>query len=53
MKLEFKALLRRFLARSIHKHRIFFGPLRGYMIVTSWHDYPALTFSIDHLLSYS
>ena len=41
MKLEFKALLRRFLPRSIHKHRILGGPLRGYRIVTSWHDYPA------------
>jgi FkbM family methyltransferase len=41
MKLEFKVLLRRFLPRSIHKHRIFGGPLRGYRIVTSWHDYPA------------
>jgi hypothetical protein len=41
MKLEFKVLPRRFLPRSIHKHRIFGGPLRGYRIVTSWHDYPA------------
>jgi FkbM family methyltransferase len=41
MKSEFKALLRRFLPRSIHKHRILGGPLRGYRIVTSWHDYPA------------
>jgi FkbM family methyltransferase len=41
MKSEFKAVLRRFLPRSIHKHRILGGPLRGYRIVTSWHDYPA------------
>ena len=40
MKSEFKAVLRRFLPRSIHKHRILGGPLRGYRIVTSWHDYP-------------
>ena len=41
MKSEFKTLLRRLLPRSVHKHRILGGPLRGYRIVTSWHDYPA------------
>ena len=41
MKLEFKALLRCFLPRSINKHHILGGPIRGYRIVTSWHDYPA------------
>jgi FkbM family methyltransferase len=41
MKLKFKALLRCFLPRSINKHHILGGPIRGYRIVTSWHDYPA------------
>jgi FkbM family methyltransferase len=27
--------------RSLERHRIFGGPLRGSTIVTSWHDYPA------------
>lgn len=36
-----KSLLRKFLSRSIRSHAILAGPLRGYHIVTSWHDYPA------------
>jgi FkbM family methyltransferase len=36
-----KSLLREFLSRSIRSHAILAGALRGYHIVTSWHDYPA------------
>ena len=36
----FKEHLRRFMPRTIRPHRILGGPLRGRMIVTSWHDYP-------------
>jgi FkbM family methyltransferase len=36
-----KAFLRGFLPRFIRPYRILAGPLRGYCIVTSWHDYPA------------
>lgn len=36
-----KGVLRRFLPRSLTKHTILSGPLRGSAIVTSWHDYPA------------
>lgn len=36
-----KGQIRRFLSRRIRPHRILAGPLRGYRIVTSWHDYPA------------
>jgi len=36
-----KALIRRLLPRTIRRHRILAGALRGCYIVTSWHDYPA------------
>lgn len=36
-----KAHIRRLMPRSIRPHRILAGPLRGRIIVTSWHDYPA------------
>src|SRR5436190_11305500 len=35
-----KAQLRRLLPRAIRPHRILGGRLRGFRIVTSWHDYP-------------
>lgn len=37
----FKTFVRRFLPRQIGPQRIWNGPLKGYTIVTSWHDYPA------------
>jgi FkbM family methyltransferase len=36
-----KSLVRAVLPRTIRPHVILAGPLRGYRIVTSWHDYPA------------
>jgi FkbM family methyltransferase len=36
-----KAVLRKLLPRRIRRKRILGGPLRGAVIVTSWHDYPA------------
>lgn len=36
-----KGVVRRLLPRSLSRHRILRGPLRGSAIVTSWHDYPA------------
>jgi FkbM family methyltransferase len=36
-----KGQVRRLLPRTLGSHRILSGPLRGYRIVTSWHDYPA------------
>ena len=36
-----KRVIRRSLPRSLRPHRILGGPLRGSVIVTSWHDYPA------------
>lgn len=36
-----KPILRAFLPRTIRPWVILAGPLRGYRIVTSWHDYPA------------
>ncbi|HLV88242.1 MAG TPA: FkbM family methyltransferase [Candidatus Sulfotelmatobacter sp.] len=36
-----KEELRHLLPRSLRRHRILAGPLRGSAIVTSWHDYPA------------
>ena len=33
--------LRKLFPRSLVRHRILAGPLRGSTIVTSWHDYPA------------
>ncbi len=33
--------LRQLFPRSLVRHRILGGPLRGSVIVTSWHDYPA------------
>ncbi len=36
-----KEQLRRFMPSTVRAHRILSGRLRGYRIVTSWHDYPA------------
>ncbi len=36
----FKEGVRQLLPRSLRRHRILAGPLRGSVIVTSWHDYP-------------
>lgn len=36
-----KGVLRRSLPRALRQHKILAGPLRGSIIVTSWHDYPA------------
>lgn len=36
-----KEQVRRLMPRSIRPHRILAGPIRGRVIVTSWHDYPA------------
>src|SRR6266705_5856989 len=36
-----KEQLRRFMPSTVRAHRILGGRLRGYRIVTSWHDYPA------------
>jgi FkbM family methyltransferase len=41
VKARLKAQIRRFMPRTVRRHRILSGPLRGYWIVTSWHDYPA------------
>jgi hypothetical protein len=38
---KIKRFLRRFLPRNIRSQRIFWGPLRGHKIVTSWYDYPS------------
>ena len=36
-----KGVIRCSLPRSLRRHTILGGPLRGNLIVTSWHDYPA------------
>lgn len=36
-----KDLVRAIMPRAIRPRRILGGPLRGYWLVTSWHDYPA------------
>ena len=41
MKLTMKNLARKRLPKTVKKHRILKGLLRGNFIVTSWHDYPA------------
>jgi FkbM family methyltransferase len=41
MNKQLKPILRFLLPRSIRSQHILAGPLRGYRIVTSWHDYPA------------
>ena len=41
MNRRIKSYLRTLLPRAIRQHLILGGPLRGYRIVTSWHDYPA------------
>jgi len=41
MNAQIRSLLRALLSRIIKRHSILAGPLRGYPIVTSWHDYPA------------
>ena len=35
-----KEWVRRFMPRTLRPHRILAGRLRGFRIVTSWHDYP-------------
>ena len=35
-----KARIRRLMPKAVRAHRILAGRLRGYRIVTSWHDYP-------------
>src|SRR5262245_14671969 len=40
MKTSLKARVRHFLPRSMRRHSILAGPLRGASIYTSWHDYP-------------
>src|SRR5437879_10907621 len=35
-----KRQLRRLMPRTVRPHRILRGRLRGFKIVTSWHDYP-------------
>ena len=35
-----KARIRRLMPKTVRAHRILGGRLRGYRIVTSWHDYP-------------
>jgi len=41
MSAPIKETIRKILPRTISRHRIIGGPLRGLTIVTSWHDYPA------------
>lgn len=41
--------LRSLFPRSLVRHRIMGGPLRGSKIVTSWHDYPAAIFGRTEL----
>jgi len=36
-----KETVRKFLPKTVKGHRILSGPLRGFPLVTSWHDYPA------------
>ena len=36
-----KEFLRRLLPKTVRSHRIITGRLRGFRMVTSWHDYPA------------
>jgi FkbM family methyltransferase len=36
-----KEKIRKLFPRSVRRHRILGGPLKGSTIVTSWHDYPA------------
>lgn len=36
-----KSLIRKMMPRTPRPHRIWNGSLRGYRIVTSWHDYPS------------
>jgi len=40
MNRRIKEALRYLLPRSLRRHRILAGPLRGSVIVTSWHNYP-------------
>ena len=37
----FEGRTQKFTSRTLARHRILGGPLRGSAIVTSWHDYPA------------
>jgi FkbM family methyltransferase len=41
MNLRVKEAIRRLFPRTLSPHRILGGALRGCLIVTSWHDYPA------------
>ena len=38
---KLKESLRRMFPRSVRPHQILAGPLRGNLLVTCWHDYPA------------
>ena len=40
-KIKLKQIIRSILPRKTRSHRILTGPLKGFRIVTSWHDYPA------------
>lgn len=46
MNRQLKERIRRLLPRSHRPHRILGGPLRGSVIVTSWHDYPGAILGI-------
>lgn len=41
MKRLLKERIRHLLPRTLGRHKILAGPLRGSVLVTSWHDYPA------------
>jgi FkbM family methyltransferase len=41
MNKSLKSAIRKMLPQTLRPHKIIGGPLRGSMIVTSWHDYPA------------
>jgi FkbM family methyltransferase len=41
MNAQLKRMIRSLLPRTIRKHQIMGGSIRGSVIVTSWHDYPA------------
>lgn len=41
MKKKIKLMIRKWLPKGVHNHRILTGKLKGYRILTSWHDYPA------------
>lgn len=49
-----KGFARALLPRRIRPHKILRGPLRGHMVVTSWHDYPGaiLGYTEKHLIQW-